>query len=29
MDFYILLRVCMSERSEFQTLEYKDSDIVP
>jgi hypothetical protein len=29
MDFYILLRVCMSERSEFQTLEYKDPDILP
>ncbi len=29
MDFYILLRVCMSDRSEFQTLEYKNSDIMP
>ncbi len=29
MDLYILLRVRMFERSEFRTLEYKDSDIVP
>ena len=29
MDFYILLRVCMSERSEFQTLEYKNPEIMP
>ncbi|SER85668.1 hypothetical protein SAMN04487884_11292 [Butyrivibrio fibrisolvens] len=29
MDFYILLRVCMSERSEFQTLEYINPDIMP
>ncbi len=29
MDFYILLRVCMSERSEFQTLEYKNPYIMP
>ncbi|SER48847.1 hypothetical protein SAMN04487884_10671 [Butyrivibrio fibrisolvens] len=29
MDLYILLRVCMFERSEFQTLEYKDPDIMP
>ncbi len=29
MDFYILLRVCMSEQSEFQTLEYKNTDIMP
>jgi hypothetical protein len=29
MDLYILLRVRMPPRSEFRTLEYKDSDIVP
>ena len=29
MDIYILLRVCVSERSEFQTLEYKYPDIMP
>ncbi len=29
MDFYIFLRVCLYELSKFQTLEYKDSDIMP
>ena len=29
MKIYILLRVCLSERSEFQTLEYKYPDIMP
>ncbi len=29
MELYILHRGCMSERSEFQPLEYKAPDIVP
>ena len=29
MDFYILLRIRMFERSEFRILEYKDPDIMP
>ncbi len=29
MEIYIHLRVRMSERSEFRTLEYKSPDIMP